>query len=1064
MRIRHGLLFGCALGWVATGAAALATVNDATITSDTFGGLSARAIGPAAMSGRITAIDAVPTDPLTVYVGSASGGVWKSTDAGTTFKPIFDEHTQSIGALRVDPSDPKTIWVGTGESCVRNSVSIGDGVYRSRDGGETWQHMGLKASERIAAIVIHPKDPKTVYVCATGPLWSAGDERGVFKTSDGGATWRKVLYVNDSTGCSDLAIDPQEPRILYAGLWQFRRWPDFFSSGGPGSGLYKSVDGGETWRELTKGLPSGEKGRIAVAVAPSRPSVVYALVEAAKTALYRSEDLGESFVQVNTSLSVSLRPFYFAHLVVDPTDHLTVYKPGLALAVSSDGGASLTSPMLSSASSMHSDLHALWINPNNRNEMFVGTDGGVYASSDRGHHWRFVRSLPVSQFYHVAVDMERPYNVYGGLQDNGTWKAPSRAPGGIENKDWANVGYGDGFWAFPDPEDSRFLYVEYQGGNVLRVDTALQEVREIKPYAGEGEADLRFNWNTPIHLSPNEPGTVYVGAQYLFRSSDRGESWVRISPDLTTNDPHRQRQKQSGGLTIDNSTAENNTTIYCISEAPGDPGVIWVGTDDGYVQLTRDGGRTWANLTANVAGVPRGTWVSSVSASRHARGRAWVTFDGHRSGDFTTYVFRTDDYGASWTRLATAGVEGYAWVIKEDIISPNLLFLGTELGLYLSFDGGRQWARFAAGIPKVAVHDLVVHPREGDLVIATHGRGIYILDDLTPLRALSGEQLAQEVALLPARATEMTIPVSLQEFKGDDEFLGATPPEAAMVTYWLKKRHIFGDLRLEFYDAEGALVSTVPGSKRAGLNRVPWPMRLPPPKLPPASALAPAFLGPRVREGSYTVKLVKGSATVQQTVTLVADPRTPHAPEDRALQQRTAMRLYEELSELTYLVDSLIHLRDQARERASRLAARDPLRRRLEGFADELEALRPSLVSTSEAGWLSGDEQLREKLASLYSAVTGYEGRPTASQLARLEVLTRQLAAARQRFDSAQSREIGALNRALEKEKLEPLSPLSREMWQQRQTTAVAGGGSFHPTSAALFARFFAAFSATLAR
>ena len=1060
MRIRQGFVRSFACACVAASTSIFAGADEVAITSDTFGGLSARALGPAAMSGRITAIDAVPADPLTLYVGSAGGGVWKSSDAGTTFKPIFDAHTQSIGAVRVDPSDPTTIWVGTGESWVRNSVSVGDGVYRSRDGGKTWQHMGLQASERIAAIIVHPKDSNTVFVCATGPLWSAGEERGVFKTTDGGASWRKVLYVNDSTGCSDLATDPQEPRILYAGMWQFRRSPDFFVSGGPGSGLYKSVDGGETWRELTRGLPSGDKGRIAVAVAPSRPSVVYALVEAAKTALYRSEDLGETFTLVSSSPSITLRPFYFAHLVVDPTDHLTVYKPGPAFAVSTDGGASFTSPSLG-GSSVHPDHHAVWINPRNRNEMFVGTDGGVYASADRGRHWRFVRSLPVAQFYHVSVDMERPYNVYGGLQDNGTWKGPSRSPGGVQMKNWTPVGYGDGFWAFPDPEDSRFLYVEYQGGNILRVDTLLGEVKDIKPYAAEGEAELRFNWNTPIHLSPNEPGTVYVGAQYLFRSSDRGESWTRISPDLTTNDPRRQRQKQSGGVTIDNSTAENNTTIYCISEAPGEPGVIWVGTDDGHVQLTRDGGRTWSNLIANIPGVPRGTWVSSITSSQHARGRAYVTFDGHRSGDFATYLFRTDDYGATWTPLATEGIDSYAWVIKEDIVSPNVLFAGTELGLYISLDGGQGWARFAGGLPKVAVHDLVIQPRDDDLVIATHGRGIYILDDLSPLRALSADVLAHEVALLPARAAEMTIPSAAQEFNGDDEFVGSNSAEAAVVTYWLKKRHIFGDLKLEFYDSQGALVSTVPGSKRAGLNRVAWPMRLPPPKLPAASALAPAFLGPRVPEGTYTVKLVKGSTTVEGTVTLIADPRTPHSAEQRAVQQRTAMRLYEELSALTYLVDAVVELRDQARERVSRLPARDPLRRALEGFATELDALRATLVSTSEAGWLSGDEQLREKLADLYSAVTGYEGQPTASQLARLEVLTRRLAAAQDRFESLQTREVGKLNCSLAGKKLPPLAPLSQAAWQERQSTA-AGGGSAHPASARFFARLFTAFSATL--
>lgn len=1061
LRRDHSLAAFCALTLVSAGA--LAATPAGTITTDTFGGWEARPLGPAVMSGRITALDAVPGEILTIYVGSASGGVWKSADGGTTFKPVFDRHTQSIGALRVDPSDPKTIWVGTGESCVRNSVSIGDGVYRSKDGGETWQHMGLSASERIAAILVHPKDSQTVYVCAAGPLWSGGSERGVFKSTDGGASWRKVLYVNDSTGCSDLAMDPQEPRILYAGMWQFRRGPDFFTSGGPGSGLYKSVDGGETWRELARGLPTGEKGRIAVAVAPSRPSVVYVLVEAAKTALYRSEDLGESFAEVNSSPTVATRPFYFAHLTVDPTDHNTVYKPGLALAVSGDGGRSFSSPLYNRGR-VHPDLHAVWVNPRNRNQVLVGTDGGVYISEDRARSFRFVRSLPVSQFYHVAADLEHPYNVYGGLQDNGTWKGPSRSPGGVRNRDWVNLGYGDGFWAFPDPHDSRYVYLESQGGKLLRVDSVLGEKKDIQPYPGAGEGELRFNWSTPVHLSPNQPGTLYVGAQYLFRSRDRGESWERISPDLTTNDPQRQRQKQSGGLTRDNTTAENNTTIYTISEAPGEPEVIWVGTDDGLLQLTRDGGRSWTNLTSRLPGVPNGTWVSSVTASRHRRGRAYVTFDGHRSGDFRPYVFRTDDYGASWVSLVNPGIEGYAWVIKEDTVAPDLLFLGTEFGLFISVDGGQSWARFAGGLPRVAVHDLFVHPREGDLIIATHGRGIFILDDLTPLRSLSRDLLEREVALLPGRPAELVITGSRQEFPGDDEFVGATLEEAATITYWLKRRHIFGDLRLDIYDAEGKLVSSIPGSKRAGLNRVAWPMRLPAPKLPPASALAPAFQGPRLPEGTYTVRLVKGTAQVEGKVTLVADPRNPHPPADRAAQQRTAMRLYEDLAQLTFLVDSLLELRNQAQAHASRLPRRDALARRLEDFAGQMEALRGTLVSTDEAGWLSGDEQLREKLAALYSAVLAYEGRPTASQLQRLEALEGQLKEAQQRFAGLQERELAALNRALTGKGLKALEPLTREKWEQRQTTGGSAGSAFHPASARVFAQLAELLAATLAR
>jgi len=1038
MRRTTGLLAMTAVLGLAV-AAARAADEPVTITSDTFGGIEARAIGPAVMSGRITAIDAVASRPLTIWVGAASGGVWKSKDGGTTFKPVFDEHTQSIGAIAVDPSDTETVWVGTGESCVRNSVSIGDGIYRSRDGGDTWTHLGLADSERIADIVIDPKRTDTVFVCATGHLWSANQERGVFKTTDGGATWKKVLYVDDSTGCSDLAIDPQDPRILYAGMWQFRRYPDFFTSGGPGSGLYKSTDGGETWSELTNGLPAGDKGRVAVAVAPSRPSRVYALVEAKETALYRSDDLGGTWKKVNSSFNVTARPFYFAHLTVDPTDHDTVYKPGFSLSISIDGGESFTSPFVGGGGDVHSDHHALWINPNDPNEMVLGTDGGAYISRDKAHHFAMVRSLPVSQFYHVAVDMAEPYNVYGGLQDNGSWMGPSSSPGGIENRDWDNVGYGDGFWVLPDPTDDDLLYSEYQGGRLLRVRTSLAEVKSIRPYAGAGEEELRFNWNTPMHISPTQPGTIYYGAQVLFRSRDRGESWQRISPDLTTDDPARQRQKQSGGLTIDNSTAENNATIYCISESPLASDLIWVGTDDGRLQLTRDGGKTWADVFANLPAVPAGTWVSSVQASRYAPGRAYVTLDGHRTGDMATYVFRTDDFGATWSSIGNGSVEGYAWVLREDLVEEKLLFLGTELGLWISLDGGSQWARFKGNLPRVAVHDLAIHPRDRDLVIATHGRGVYIIDDLTPVRALTAATLQQSAALLPSRPAEMTIAATLQGFGGDDEFVGRNPREAAVITYWLKKRHLFGDLKVEVYDADGTVIMTLPGSKRVGINRVEWPMRLKAPKVPPASSLVPAFQGPRVAEGTYKVRLVKGKASYDGEVSLVADPRTPHSAADRAVQQSTAMRLYSDLERLTYLVDTLVSVRDQARARAGLPAARGRTARLLGGWADELEALRAEIVSTSEAGMLSGEEKLRERLGELYGDVAGYDGRPTDSQLGRADQLEAALVEAEARFGELTGARLNELNTRLERAKLEPVTAQSKQQWEAAQEAAGAG-------------------------
>jgi photosystem II stability/assembly factor-like uncharacterized protein len=1040
MSVKHWRIVLSVAASAALAGAASPAEEPVTITSDTFGGIQARAIGPATMSGRIAAIDAVPTRPLTIYVGAASGGVWKSIDAGTSFKPVFDEHTQSIGAITVDPTDPKTVWVGTGETWVRNSVSVGDGVYKSTDGGDTWQHLGLTDSERIARIVVDPKQHDTVYVCATGHLWNANAERGVFKTTDGGKSWKKVLFVDEGTGCSDLAIDAQETHVLYAGMWQFRRSPDFFTSGGKGSGLYKSTDGGETWNELKNGLPSGEKGRIAVAVAPSRPSRLYALVEAKETGLYRSDDMGGTWKKVNGSMSVTMRPFYFSLVVVDPTDFDTVYKPGLSLAISTDGGEAFTSPFVGGeGGDVHSDHHALWINPNDPNEMVLGTDGGVYISRDKAHHFAFVRSLPVSQFYHVSTDMARPYNVYGGLQDNGSWMGPSRSPGGIQNRDWDNIGYGDGFWSFPDPSDPDIAYSEYQGGRLLRVRKSLSEVKDIRPYQAEGEEELRFNWNTPIHLSVNDPGTIYYGAQYLFRSRDRGESWQRVSPDLTTDDPHRQRQKQSGGLTIDNSTAENNATIYCISEAPGEHDTIWVGTDDGRLQVTRDAGETWTDVFGNLPGVPKGTWVSSVSVGRHAEGTAYVTLDGHRTGDMKTYVFGTTDYGATWQSLATEAIQGYAWVIREDTVNPDLLFLGTERGLWISLDGGGQWARFKNNLPEVAVHDLAIQTRENDLVIATHGRGVYIIDDLTPIRALTAATLEADAALLPARPAEMTITATLQDFPGDDEFVGRNPREAAIITYWLKKRHIFGDLKVEVYDHDGALITTIPGGKRVGINRVEWPMRLKAPKVPPASSLVPAFVGPRVAEGTYKIKLIKGKQSYDGEVTLVADPRSPHTAEDRALQQKTAMALYHDLEDMTYLVDSVIAVRDEARARAGTLGTKDRLARDLRAWADELEAFRGTVVSTSEAGMLSGDEKLREKLGDLYGSVSGYDGRPTDSQVERTTMLEGELATAKKRFDGFTGARLAELDRKLGAKKLEPIEVPTREQWKKKQEAAGAG-------------------------
>jgi photosystem II stability/assembly factor-like uncharacterized protein len=1009
--------------------------EEVKIDSDAFSGLEARPIGPAAMGGRISAIDAVAGERLTIWVGAAAGGVWKSDDAGLTFKPVFDRQPQSIGALMVDPSDPKTVWVGTGESAVRNSVSVGAGVFRTTDAGDTWEKLGLEGTERIAHVAVSPKDGKTVFVCATGALWNDSPERGVYRTVDGGKTWEKVLHVDAKTGCADLAMDPQDPRILYAGMWQFRRTPSFFTSGGPGSGVWKSTDGGSTWRKVTKGLPAGDLGRIGLDVSPARPSVVYAVVESMRTAIFRSDDLGESWTETNSSGNVQARPFYFARVVADPKDVDRVYKPGFFLTVSADGGKTFQSASGGLLGmSTHPDHHALWINPKNPRELVLGTDGGVYISPDRGGHWRFVSALPVSQYYHVSVDGDVPYNVYGGLQDNGTWYGPSTVPGGIYSRHWKVIGYGDGFWTFVDPTDPDIVYVEYQGGHLMRTRKSTGETKEIPPYPAAGEPKLRFNWNTPIHLSPTAPGVLYYGSQFVHRSTDRGESWERISPDLTTNDPAKQRQEDSGGLTIDNSTAENHCTIFAIAESPVNPSVIWAGTDDGNVQVTRDGGKSWTNVAKNVPGLPASTWVSSVAPSHFAEGTAYVTFDGHMTGDMKTWVYRTTDFGRSWTALATADLRGFAHVVKEDPVEPKLVFVGTESGLFVSVDGGSAWAQFTGGLPDVPVRDVAIHPRDGDLVVATHGRGLFVIDDLTPLRNLTPRILESEVALLPSRPAVLTIPTGEQRFDGSGDFEGRALPEAAMITYYQRKRHIFGDLTLAIFDAGGKLVSTIPGSKRRGLTRVEWPMRLKPPKVPPATSLVEqpyAFVGPRLPEGTYTVKLTKGKAVVTSEVKLVADPRSKHSAADRKLQQETALKLYAMLARLTFQVDRILDLEEKASVLAAKLSKGSAARKKLESFRDGLEKIRATLVAT-RPGQLTGEERIRERIGTLYGGVNGYDGRPTASQLGRTGVLEKELDATVAELDGFLGRELPAVNGALPKDAV-PLKPLTQGEWDARQ-------------------------------
>ncbi len=1017
---------------VALGAlAAVAASDDVKIDSDVFGGLEARCIGPAAMGGRVAALDAVMIDGrLNIYVGSAGGGVWKSDDGGTTFSSVFDKYAQSIGAIAIDRAHPKTVWVGSGESWMRNSVSVGDGIYKTTDGGDNWDKVGLAESEHIARIAIDPLHPDTLYVAVAGHLWNRHPMRGVYRTRDGGKTWQRVLFVDEDTGCSDVAVDPQDPRIVYAGMWQFRRKPWAFTSGGPGSGLYKSRDGGETWKKITQGLPAGELGRVGIAIAHSQPNVVYAAIEAKHGGLCRSDDHGETWQVMNTAASINVRPFYFGMLVVDPNQPDRLYKPAINLVASDDGGRTIT-PI---GGGVHSDYHAVWIDPQNSEHLMVGTDGGVYVSDNRGNDWRFLATLPIGQFYHVSYDLDVPYNVYGGLQDNGSWMAPSRRSGGIANRHWRVLGGGDGFWAFVDPKDPDFVYVEYQEGNISRVTKSTGESKDIRPFHQPSEPEYRFNWNTPIHLSPTRAGVLYFGSQFLFRSENRGEKWERISPDLTTNDPAKLKQSESGGLSVDNSSAENHCTIYSISESPRHADEVWVGTDDGNVQLTRDGGKSWTNVVPKKSAIwPAGAWVSCVQASPHADGTAYVTLDAHQTGDMKTYLLRTRDFGKTWERLDTPDLRGYAHVVREDRLSPDLLLLGSELGLFVSLDQGKSWAQFKAGLPDVAVRDLAIQPREDDLLLATHGRGIYVLDDIRCLRGLTPQVLATDAAFLESRPSVMPLPTSEQRFEAS-EYVGRSLEEAGFVTYYLKKRHMFGDLKIEVYDAKGNLVSSEPGGKRRGINRYAWPMRLKPPKVPPATNLVPnaySFVGPRVPEGEYTVKLIKGKDTYTSKIALVSDPRSTHSAEDRALQQKTVRELYGMLESLTFVSDAVVDAENQARARGAKLAKGDPLARKLTSLADRLEVIHAGLVATRE-GRFTGEEQLREKLGILYGAVNGFDGRPTDSQIAYQQTLEQRLEAARTGFQSLMGKDAAALAGDLKSKGLEPITTLSREDWAKR--------------------------------
>lgn len=942
-----------------------------------FGDIRARHIGPAVMSGRINDLEVHPTNNRIIYAGTAGGGVWKSNDGGTTFNPIFDEYCQSIGAVEIDPNDPdNTIYVGTGETWTRNSVSVGDGLYKSVDGGTNWTKLGFDKSERIANIIVNPKNSKEIFVAVLGALWGDSEERGVYKTTDGGATWNKILYTNQRTGCADLAMDPKNPNVLYASMWEFRRTGWSFESGGENSALYKSTDGGATWNKIHNGFPEGSLGRLAIAVAETNSDVLYTVIEAEKDerkGLYRSDDAGANWKQLNNDFGITVRPFYFSRIVIDPRDENVVVKGGLNGSISRDGGKTFKN-----LGNMHSDIHDIVFDIKDSDRMYAGTDGGVYRSWNGGTTMEIVENLPLSQFYQISVDDAEPYNIYGGLQDNGSWYGPSSSIGGINAKDWSCVGQGDGFRVLKHPTKD-IIYSEMQGAeNVWRTDTKNKRVKTIQPLLQKGYPKLRFNWNAPMAISAHQPDRFYMGSQFLHVSEDMGDTWKIISPDLTTNDPSKQQQEDSGGLSMDNSGAENHTTIFTIAESSVDEKVIWVGTDDGNVQVTQDGGKTWTNTSMNVPGLPKNTWVYHIEASVFDKGTAYAVFDGHTMNDQTPYAYKTTDFGQTWKSIISDDVVGFVRNIQEDYKNPDLLYLGTEFGLYITIDGGEKWYKFTNNMPSVAVHFIDLQKKTNDLVLGTHGRGVIIIDDISPLRELNDQVMSEKLHFFESQPTVMWEEGGFSDSFGiETQFVGGNPSRSAQIKYFLKKRHTFGKMKMEIQDMEGNTISELSPGKSKGINIVDWTYNMKVPKVAKGKTFSfGGFTAPRVEAGTYKVVIKKGRDTFEHKIDVIYDPKSLLSADDRKQKHSTTMKMYDMTQELAYMVYELDAILAKAEETKKKKLVKG------------LTGLKETLVITTGDNYVGAAEpQLREKMADLYSKIAGSYDKPSNAELESLSVI-----------------------------------------------------------------------------
>jgi photosystem II stability/assembly factor-like uncharacterized protein len=948
--------------------------EDATTEIKSFERLEWRSIGPANMGGRIADIEGVAGNPSVVYVATASGGLFKTTNGGVRWTPLFERQGSiSIGDIALEPGNPDVVWLGAGESAVRNSVSFGDGVYKSTDGGRTWQHVGLRDTEHVSKILVNPRNPDVVYVGAQGHAFAPNEERGVYVTTDGGQTWKKTLYIDAEHGVADMDIDPSNPNIVYAVMWKFRRTPWTHTSGDERGGLFRSIDGGRTWKKLEGGLPK-VMGRIGVSVAASSPNVVYAITEAKEGTLWRSDDRGETWRNVSKQTNIVSRGFYYTHVRVDPTNENRVFAVASTLFVSVDGGRTFRN----TSGRTHVDFHALWLDAQNPKRMWQGQDGGVAVTYDGGESWEVVNNFAAGQFYQIYTDDRQPfYYVMGGLQDNGTWTGPSRTrePTGIQNDDWRMISFGDGFYVMNNADDPDLYLSESQGGNVVRTDMRTREQQSVVPYMGDDggpaeAAKYRFNWNTPLVGSPHDKNTVYLTGNVVFKSTDFGKTWTTISPDLTTND--KEKQKSAGGpVAFENTGAEYHTTIISFAESPLKAGVLWAGTDDGNLQLTTDGGKNWRNVVKNVPGLAANSPVSHVEPSRVDEDLTYVAFDRHMLDDRRPYVYKTADGGRTFQSITgNLPANAYVHVVREDPKNARLLYAGTELGLYVSYNGGGSWTSLALkNLPSVAVHDIIVHPRDNDLIIATHGRSIYILDDATPVQQLTPEVAREDAHLFDVRpalryATRMT-----RYGVGDKAFAGQNPPYGALVSYYLKtKPDDKTKLKIQILDSAGKTVSEIENvAKERGLNRVSWNLRYggPTVRRPPTDEEVQFTGGPRgpqVLPGAYTVRLSVGEKSYERKVEVRLDPTVSVSAAD-----------------LKEALDMELRLRDMQTATNNALHTLDSLKSQIE-FVDRTVKDRlgassvPKELSDALAAQKKRVEELQNRLA-LPEGGLGFEGR-----------------------------------------------------------------------------------------